>query len=285
MPEIILAVKLAAYVCVVGLTLKYAHRLCCCANSRIASSAVSTSARSLLASLAAVIPLAITGTTTVLFAAVVDGDPLPILGLTYDSASMPFVGYGAGLGFACVMLMFACGILGGFIRVKPAANPEQRDEHLPQFFGGLSDYFSGAILEEVVTRGYVYYLLWKAFGGMPAIVISSLLFSLVHLIRPNRIPLMFTLNAFIFGLLTGACRYCTGQLWLPMGLHFGWNVTAGPLLGLPYSGISYDRGFVKSDVSGPEWFTGGFYSPDAGVLGTFALLVAAVGLRLIAPII
>lgn len=285
MPFLIMGVKLAAYICVIGLALKYAHRLCLCANNGISSSKTSTTTRSLLASLAAVIPLALTLTATLLFAALADGDPLPILGLTHDAESATFVGYGAILGFVCVMLMFVCGMLGGFIKVKPAAEAQQRDEHLPMFFAGLSDYFSGAILEEVVTRGYVYYLLSRAFGGITAIIGSSLIFSLVHLIRPNRIPLIFTLNAFIFGLLTGACRYCTGQLWLPMGLHFGWNVTAGPLLGLPYSGISYDRGFVKSDVSGPEWFTGGFYSPDAGVLGTFALLVAAVGLRLIAPVI
>lgn len=285
MPVILMAVKLAAYISVVGLTLKYANRLFVRANNRIVSCAASASIRSLLASLAAIIPLALTGGATVLFAAVVDGNPLPILGLTYNSTSIPFVTYGAGLGFGCVMLMFFLGMLGGFIRVRPAANPEQHDAHIPLFFGGLSDYFSGAILEEVVTRGYVYYLLCGVFGAVPAIIVSSLLFSLVHLIRPNRIPLIFTLNAFIFGLLTGACRYHTGLLWLPMGLHISWNVTAGPLLGLPYSGISYDQGVVKSEVSGPEWFTGGFYSPDAGVLGTFALLVAAVGLRLIAPII
>lgn len=285
MPFLVMSVKLAAYICTIGLTLKHAHRLCLCANNRISTSTASTTVRSLLASLAAVIPLALVLAATVVFAAAADGNPIPILGLTYDSESLPFVSYGAGLGFACVMLMFVCGMLGGFIKVKPAAAPEQRDEHLPMFFGGLSDYFSGAILEEVVTRGYIYYLLSRSFGGIVAIICSSLIFSLVHLIRPNRIPLIFTLNAFIFGLLTGACRYCTGQLWLPMGLHFGWNVTAGPFLGLPYSGISYDRGFVKSDVSGPEWFTGGFYSPDAGVLGTFALLVAAVGLRMIAPVI
>ena len=155
---------------------------------------------------------------------------------------------------------------------------------MPLFFGGLSDYLGGAILEEVVTRGYVFYFLNGVFGGQAAIIGSSLIFALVHLVRPDRIPLIFTLTAFVFGLLTGACRYYTGGLWLPIGLHFGWNVTAGPILGLPYSGIAYDKGIVESDVSGPEWFTGGFYSPDAGLLGTFALLVAAVGLRLIAPV-
>lgn len=285
MPVLIMGVKLAAYLACIGLVLRYTQRVCTHANNRIQSLATPTIARSVLATLAAFIPLATTLTVTILFAIVADGPPLQVLGLTYSSESLAQTSYGAAVGFCCVMLMFLCGVVGGFIKVKRWNSAKHPDQHMPMFFGGLADYFGGAVLEEVVTRGYVFYLLDRSFGGEAAIIGSSLIFALVHLIRPNRIPLIFTLNAFIFGLLAGACRHCTGALWLPIGIHFGWNVTAGPVLGLPYSGISYDKGIVKSDVSGPEWFTGGFYSLDAGVLGTFALLVAAVGLRLIAPVL
>lgn len=284
MPVLIMSVKLAAYLACIGLTLKLTYRLCSHANNRISSLDAPTIARSVLASVAAVLPLAITLSITVAFAALADGDPASVLGLSYNAKALSLTGSGAALGFACVMLMFACGVMGGFIKVRRPKYAHRRERHLPLFFGGLSDYLGGAILEEVVMRGYVFYLLNGAFGGETAIIGSSLIFALVHLIRPDRTPLIFTLNAFIFGLLTGACRYFTGTLWLPIGLHFGWNVAAGPILGLPYSGVAYDKGVVESDVSGPEWFTGGFYSLDAGVLGTLALLVAAVGLRLIAPV-
>jgi membrane protease YdiL (CAAX protease family) len=284
MPVLVMSVKLVAYLACIGLTLKAAYRRCCHANSYISSLSAPTFVRSVLASAVAAIPLAIALAITVLFAWLADGPPLEVLGLAYHPKSLCLTASGAALGFGCVMLMLVCGMLGGFIKVRRRNHADRGDHHVPLFFGGLSDYFGGAILEEVVTRGYVFYLLNSAFGGQAAIIGSSLIFALVHLIRPDRIPLIFTLNAFVFGLLTGACRYYTGGLWLPIGLHFGWNVTAGPILGLPYSGIAYDKGIVESDVSGPEWFTGGFYSPDAGVLGTFALLVAAVGLRLIAPV-
>lgn len=284
MSVLAMSVKLAAYMSCIGLTLRFAQRLCSRANRRTSSLAAPTIVRSVLASFAAGLPLAGVLVVTLLFAAIADGPPLKVLGLTYNARSLSLTASGAALGFGCVMLMLVCGMLGGFIKVRRPKDACRRDQHLPLFFGGLSDYFGGAILEEVVTRGYIFYLLNDSFGGTVAIIGSSLIFALVHLIRPDRIPLIFTLNAFVFGLLTGACRYYTGGLWLPIGLHFGWNVTAGPVLGLPYSGIAYDKGIVESDVSGPEWFTGGFYSPDAGVLGTFALLVAAVGLRLIAPV-
>ena len=117
-----------------------------------------------------------------------------------------------------------------------------------------------------------------------AIVGSAIIFSLAHLVKHSKMPALFTVNALVFGLLTAACRHYTGTLWLPIGLHFGWNVAAGPIFGLPYSGKAYERGVVVSEVSGPLWLTGGIYSLDAGLLGSVALLVAAVGLTAVVPI-
>ena len=152
------------------------------------------------------------------------------------------------------------------------------------FLGGLADFFTAAVFEEVIFRGYVFYVLLTAGGPLLAVVGSSIVFSLAHLIKHTSTPAMYVLNAFIFGLIAAVCRQFTGSLWLPVGLHFGWNVVSGPIFGLPYAGRNYDRGVVVSDVSGPTWLTGGRYSLDAGALGTLALLIAAVGLSAITPI-
>jgi len=279
-----MAVKLAGYVAAISLTLKYSYRLCSHANNRISSLTAPVAVLSLLASLTALIPLAATLIVTLLFVIPADGSPLPILAITYHPGALPLALRGAGLGFACVMLMFCCGLAGRFISVRRVDDTQPR-ERLPRCCNGFADYVGGAVLEEIVMRGYVFYLIGSVFGGVVAVVGSSVVFALVHLVRPDRIPTVFTLNAFIFGLLTGACRYYTGGLWLPIGLHLGWNVTAGPILGLPYAGIAYDKGLVRSEVKGPQWFTGGLYSPDAGVLGTLALLVAAAALRFVAPMV
>ena len=284
MPVFPMSVKLAVYLAAIGLTLKYSYRLCSHANNRVSSLAAPVTVLSLLASLIATIPLTTTLAVTILFIFAADGPPVPILALEHTPSALGFALWGTGLGFVCVMLMFACGLAGKFINVQRVDGVERR-ERLPRFCSGLTDYVGGAVFEEVIMRGYVYYLLSSAFGGGVAVVASSVIFALVHLVRPDRIPAVFTLNAFIFGLLTGASRYYTGDLWLPIGLHIGWNVTAGPILGLPYSGVNYDKGIIRSEVKGPQWFTGGLYSPDAGVLGTLALLVAAVVLRLVAPAI
>lgn len=280
-----MSAKLTAYLCCIGLTLKYAHRLCLRADRKVMSMNTSTGVRAVLASLSATIPFLCASAVTLTFAFLTQPDPLAMLGLTWSSDSLSLAWSGVVLGFACVMLMFSAGILMGFIRVSRMDSTDGDGKRVAAFFAGSSDYVTGAVLEELVIRGYTYYVLNELLGWSSAIIISAAIFSLAHLVRPNRIPFVFTVNALFFGLLTGVCRYATGGLWLPIGLHLAWNVTAGPLLGLPYSGAPYDKGLFKSEVSGPVWLMGGFYSPDAGMLGTFALLLAAVGLRFLTPML
>jgi len=264
------------------LILKYSYRLCSRASNRISSLTAPVFVLSLLACLAALIPSATALAVTFLFILATDGSPFPIVALDQTSGWLGFTLWGAGLGFVCVMVMFVFGRAAGFIRVRKIDDGQRRDR-VPAFLGGLSDYLGAAAFEEIAMRGYVYYLIQTVYGAWAAVVGSAVVFAAVHLVRPDRIPAVFTVNAFIFGLLTGASRYWTGALWLPIGLHVGWNVTSGPFLGLPYSGVAYDRGIVRSDVKGPQWFTGGLYSLDAGVLGTLALLLAAAVLKLVAP--
>lgn len=284
MPVFPMAAKLIAYLAAVHMTLRYSYRLCSHASNRISSLTAPVTVLSLLACLAALIPPVTALAVTFLFILAADGPPVRIVALDQTSGWLGFTLWGAGLGFVCVMVMFVFGRAAGFIRVQKVDDRQPRDR-LPAFCGGLSDYLGSAVFEEIAMRGYVFYLFHTVYGAGAAVVGSAVVFAVVHLIRPDRIPAVFTLNAFIFGLLTGASRYCTGTLWLPIGLHVGWNVTSGPFLGLPYSGVAYDRGIVRSDVKGPQWFTGGLYSLDAGVLGTLALLLAATVLKLVAPAI
>lgn len=283
MPFVLMSAELVAYLCCIGLTLKYAHRLSSRIGRSVMSMDASLGARSALASLAATIPFLCASAATLGFAALTQPDPIGMLGLNWDKDSPSLAWSGTVLGFACVMLMFSAGLLMGFIKVR--RREAGGHDRVVEFCAGSSDYITGAVLEEIIIRGYTYYVLNAMLGWSAAIVISAVIFALAHLIRPNRIPFVFTINALVFGLLTGVCRYATGGLWLPIGLHLAWNVTAGPFLGMPYSGAPYDKGLIRSDISGPVWLMGGFYSPDAGALGTCALLLAALGLRFIAPIL
>lgn len=277
--------KLAAYLVCIGVALEFSHRLYWQLNNRVSSIQLSTFSRSVLSVLIASIPMGTTIGITVGFVTLVDKRSLAILGLHYDGSSLTYVAYGAAIALSCVTLTFLIGLLFGYVEVRRSKLSDDCVSCMPLFFGGLVDFFTAAVFEEIIFRGYVFYLLFETWGPVTAIVGSSIGFSFAHIIKYPNVPAMFIFNALIFGLMAAACRHLMGSLWLPIGIHFGWNVVSGPIFGLPYSGRSYERGVVVSDVSGPTWLTGGLYSFDAGVLGTVALLIAAVGLIAIVPVL
>lgn len=276
--------KLAAYLACVGLALEFAHRLYWQLNRQVSNLDISVLSRIILSFLIASIPLGSAVIITTGFIRYVDKRSISTLGLSYTGDSLTSVAYGAGVALGCVTVAFLIGTLMGYIDIRRSKLAEDGISHLPLFVGGVIDFFAGAVFEEVIFRGYVFFLLYEAGGPHLAIVGSSAVFAIAHVVKHPSIPLLYALNAFIFGMLAATARFFTGTLWLPIGLHFGWNVVSGPILGLPVSGRAYERGVVISDVSGPEWLTGGSHSLDAGFLGTVALVLAAVGLVALIPI-
>ena len=60
------------------------------------------------------------------------------------------------------------------------------------------------------------------------------------------------------GVLLGLAYAATRSLWLPIGLHFGWNFTEGGIFGASVSGRAY-HGMFKFSLSGSDILTGGAF--------------------------
>ena len=77
--------------------------------------------------------------------------------------------------------------------------------------------FIAPVAEEILFRGILVPLLMKRLGAGPAVILSSVLFALVHLHAPSFFPL--------FVLATGlALAYIyTGSLWVPIMMHALFN--------------------------------------------------------------
>ena len=93
---------------------------------------------------------------------------------------------------------------------------------------------------------------------------SSLIFAFLHMANPNA-----TLYAFIgllaAGLFLSYAYLRTCRLWLPIGLHIGWNFFEGTIFGFPVSGIDL-QGLVRQFNTGPAIITGGGFGPEAGLI-------------------
>lgn len=272
--------KLAAYVVCIGLVLEFAYQAYWRVRHLVLDSSMSTAWRAIISVFSSSIPLVAVILVTGAFCNWMDGQPLRSVGLQRDSNSMIFLAGGITTAFASVSVLFLTGCGIGWFKIQRSISQKQ----MPAFCGGTCDFSLAAIVEEIAIRGYVFSIIQHAWGGAVAVTGSAAIFSLFHLVKHPKMPLIFALNAFFFGVLTAQARLATGSLWMPIGLHFGWNIAMGPVFGLPLSGRIYNSGLVTCVVEGPEWFTGGLYSPDAGIMGTIALIIAAIVLSTFTPI-
>jgi membrane protease YdiL (CAAX protease family) len=130
--------------------------------------------------------------------------------------------------------------------------------------------------EELLFRGYYLYNMIDGANLPFAILTSSLIFALAHLTNFGA-SFFSTIGIFAAGIFLTYGWLRTGALWLPIGLHIGWNFFQGPIFGFSVSG-NPTPALIHQQVNGPELITGGEFGPEAGLI---ALPIMAVGMVLI----
>jgi uncharacterized protein len=132
--------------------------------------------------------------------------------------------------------------------------------------------------EELLSRGYWLQNMEDGLNLFWAVLISSLLFALAHLGNPNAsgVAILGLLLAGVF-LAYGYLR--TRQLWLPIGLHIGWNFFEGPVFGFQVSGLVVTPRLLTHTINGPEILTGGAFGPEAGLVIIPAMILGALAIN------
>jgi len=130
-----------------------------------------------------------------------------------------------------------------------------------------------AVTEELLFRGVVFRLLEKGTGTAVALTVSGLLFGALHLFNPGATLWGALAIAAEAGVLLGAAYTATRSLWLPIGLHLGWNFAESGLFGATDSGSAFHGGLVQGVAHGPAVISGGGFGPEASI---FAVLIGAV---------
>ena len=142
------------------------------------------------------------------------------------------------------------------------------------------------ITEELVFRGYIIKNVAEGLYGkkispknavMSAVVISSTVFGLVHAGNPE-VSVVSIINIIFAGLFMGLFYVWTGSLALPIGLHITWNFSVGNIFGFPVSGmtsLTETATVFQITQSGPEFWTGGKFGPEGGLVYLLVWLVGA----------
>jgi membrane protease YdiL (CAAX protease family) len=124
---------------------------------------------------------------------------------------------------------------------------------------------AAAVTEEVLFRGILFRVLEGWIGTWAALTATGLLFGLSHLLNPNATLWSAIAIAVEAGGMLAAAYAATRTLWLPIGLHFGWNFAEGAIFGTDVSGRTGPDGLLRSVMSGPTALTGGEFGPEASL--------------------
>jgi CAAX protease family protein len=129
--------------------------------------------------------------------------------------------------------------------------------------------------EELLFRGVLFRIVEEWAGTVVALVVSGLLFGGLHLLNPGATGWGALAIAAEAGLLLGAAYVATRSLWLPIGLHVGWNFAESGIFGSTVSGSDAATGGLLTGVPhGPAIISGGAFGPEASILAVLVGVVA-----------
>jgi uncharacterized protein len=162
---------------------------------------------------------------------------------------------GAGLYAACEVILMALGIY----RIV-GLNP------LSYMVPAIAMAVSSSVYEELLFRGVLYGSVEQWFGSWAALVVSSIVFGLTHLMNAQGTIEGALYIAFEAGILLAAAYMLTRRLWLSIGFHMAWNYTQSAIFSGIVSGNDAQQGLIRSTVNGPDWLTGGGFGVESSVL-------------------
>jgi membrane protease YdiL (CAAX protease family) len=131
-----------------------------------------------------------------------------------------------------------------------------------------------AVAEELLFRGVLFRIVEEMTGTWGALAVSALVFGALHLVNPGATVWGALAIAIEAGLMLGSAYAATRTLWLPIGLHLGWNLAEGGIFGVTVSGSGHGPvGLLKGALSGPVALTGGSFGPEASLV---AILICGI---------
>jgi uncharacterized protein len=186
------------------------------------------------------------------------------------------LGFGVVLGALLLFGVLAVELAVGWVTVTGSFAPAPGQPFVATILVGVVVVAAVAFGEEASYRGYPIKNLAEGiaktrWGMVIAVVIPAVFFGLAHSTNENATWLS-VFNIVIFGLLFGTGYVLTGELALPIGLHFAWNFVQGFMFGIETEGKQYGSVLVLTDDPSATLWTGQPYGAEGGLIGTAAFI-------------
>jgi len=197
------------------------------------------------------------------------------LGLQRNKQAFTDILIGIAITFVMMGLIYLAEVAAGWLTFE---NFAWQNDSAVNVMAGVFTFFVVFVFvgwnEELLSRGYHLQTIASGTNLFWGVVISSSVFGLAHLGNPNA-TWVSAAGIFFAGVFLAYGYLRTGQLWLSIGLHIGWNFFEGVIFGFPVSGLDIYR-LIQHQIQGPEIWTGGAFGPEAGLIVLPALGIGAV---------
>ena len=205
-----------------------------------------------------------------LIMAKIEGRSFANYGLPWRRAFCKQFWQGAAISFASLAALLLVLRLAGVFSFGPMAI--HGTEILKYGTAWVVPLFIAALLEDFFYRGYFLFTLTTGIGFWPAAVISSLWMGGMHYFNPGGHGLG-PVAATEYCLVTCLVLRRTGDLWMPLGIHWAWGWGVVFFFGLPSSGFAGRGHLLSGSFHGPVWLTGGAFGLEAGVPNLILLAI------------
>lgn len=208
---------------------------------------------------------------TLLFCKTVQKRKLPSVGFRKPHALREYL-----LGALIGILLFAAAV--GICALTGSVKLETSKFSVVMWLLFFVGFLIQGMSEEVLCRGYFMPSVARRHPLWLAVLLNSLLFSLLHAVNPSVTPLAL-LNILLFGVLISLYVLRRGDIWGACAMHSLWNFVQGNVFGISVSGTGSGASPLTATLpEGKALWNGGSFGLEGGLAVT---LVLAVGILLI----
>ena len=228
---------------------------------------ISAPDRTTIQILTAILQLIGTGFIVYIFLKYIDKTPFKNLGLSLQGKGK-HLGLGLLLGIGLISVGMLALTMAGMITLS-YSNPNTLALATSSILFAIV-----AVNEEIMARGYLLRVLMESCNKYWALIISAVVFAILHGLNPN-VSWVALLNLFLAGCLLGVYYIHYNNLWFSIGLHFTWNYFQGPIWGSNVCGTTTESLFTQQ-LSGNDLITGGAFGFEASLMCSALIIISII---------
>lgn len=128
-----------------------------------------------------------------------------------------------------------------------------------------------ALAEELLCRGYLLTVVRDRVGIRWAVLLTSLMFGLLHLTNPGATGESVALVT-LAGVFLAAVRVVLDSLYAAWMAHLAWNWVMAVPLHAAVSGVRFESPEYQAVTMQPAWLSGGAWGPEGGAMAGLGMM-------------